>query len=197
MSITLSTTARRAAIAPSGPRRARATAGWLGHLLGFAVVLGVTALLAVGVVVPRVTGATPYTILTSSMEPDLPPGTLVISRPVDPDEIGIGDVITYQLRSGEPAVVTHRVVSVGFTTAGDYVFVTQGDANARPDEEPVRAVQVRGEAWYAVPYVGRVTSLIDNDDRRLLSWAIGGALLTQGAWWLAEAYLRRRRRVPS
>lgn len=195
MTSTPGMTASRVASAPSGSRRVRATAGWLAHLLGFAVMLGVAALVVVGVAVPRATGATPYTILTSSMEPVLPPGTLVMSRPVDPDQVGVGDVITFQLRSGEPEVVTHRVISVGFTTAGEYQFVTQGDANALPDEKPVRAVQLRGETWYAIPYVGRLTSLIDNDDRQLLSWAVGGALITQGVWWLAEAYLRRRRRV--
>ena len=41
------------------------------------------------VLVPAVSGSTPYTILTSSMEPGLPPGTLVIDGPVA--KIGAGD----------------------------------------------------------------------------------------------------------
>ncbi len=64
---------------------------------------------------PRLGGATPYTVLTSSMEPEYPPGTLVVVRPVPIEEIGIGDVITYQLESGEPTVVTHRVVGLSTT----------------------------------------------------------------------------------
>jgi signal peptidase I len=196
MTLTLSMNARRATSAPSGSGLSRAVR-WVVRLLCATFMLGVAALLAVGVAVPRMAGATPYVILTSSMRPTLPPGTLVISRPVDPADIGIGDVITYQLRSGEPEVVTHRVITVSFTTGGEYVFTTKGDANDLPDQAPVRAVQVRGKSWYAVPYLGRATSLLDPHARRLIGWAVGGALLAQGTWWLAEAFLTRRRRGPS
>ena len=61
------------------------------------------------IVVPALTHSTPYTILTSSMVPTYPPGTLVIVRPVAVDDIHIGTVVTYQLESGKPEVVTHRV----------------------------------------------------------------------------------------
>ncbi len=193
---TLSVDSRRTPGAGSGPRYAGA-ARWVVQLLCGTFMLGVAALLAVGVAVPRITGATPYVILTSSMRPTLPPGTLVISKPADPADIGIGDVITYQLRSGEPEVVTHRVVSVSFTTGGEYVFTTKGDANDLPDEAPVRAVQVRGQSWYAIPYVGHATSLLDPHTRQLIGWAVGGALLAQGTWWLGAAFLTRRRRGPS
>jgi len=177
--------------------RSRRSLRWLVHLPAWTLLLGAAALLTVGVAIPRITGATPYVILTSSMEPKLPPGTLVVSRPVAPDEIGVGDVITYQLVSGEPEVVTHRVVSVGFTTGGDYQFITRGDANHLPDPAPVRSVQIRGRTWYAVPYVGRATSLVSTHNRRLLTWGVGGALIAQGAWWLAEAFTSRRRRLPT
>lgn len=177
--------------APSGTRLRRALR-WLVLVPIWTVLLGAAALLVVGVAVPRIAGATPYDILTSSMEPRLPPGTLVVSRPVDAQDIGIGDVITYQLHSGEPEVVTHRVVAVSFTTGGEYVFTTRGDANALPDEAPVRAVQVRGRTWYAIPYVGRATTLLGAHDRQLLSWGIGGGLLVYAAWTLLDAALGRR-----
>src|SRR5262245_13590095 len=196
MTVTLSVDSRETPSARSGSRHAR-TARWLVQLLCGTFMLGVAVLLTVGVAVPRITGATPFVILTSSMRPTLPPGTLVISKPVDPADIGVGDVITYQLRSGEPEVVTHRVVTVSFTTGGEYVFTTKGDANDLPDEAPVRAVQVRGKSWYAVPYVGRATSLLNADDRRLIGWVVGGALIARGLWWLAEAAMTRRRRGPS
>ena len=76
---------------------------WLVLLPIWTILLGAVALLVVGVGIPRVAGATPYDILTSSMEPDLPPGTLVVSRPVDPQDVGIGDVIT---PSGAPTSST-------------------------------------------------------------------------------------------
>jgi len=158
--------------------------------------LGVALLLVAGVVVPRATGATPYVILTSSMRPSLPPGTIVISRPVEPDTIEVGDVITYQLRSGEPETVTHRVVGVAFTTAGHYQFTTQGDSNSMPDAEPVREIQVRGDVWYAIPWVGRVTSVIDNHQRQLLGWLLGGGLFGYAALAYAGALRDRVSRRP-
>jgi signal peptidase len=183
------------ATTPSGGRLRRPLA-WLVLVLCATFMLGVALLLVAGVVVPRVTGATPYVILTSSMDPTLPAGTIVVTRPVDPGEIGVGDVITYQLRSGEPEVVTHRVVRVSFTTAGEYVFTTKGDSNALPDAKPVREVQVRGETWYGIPWLGRFTSVIDQDLRQVVTWLLGGALFTYAALAFAGA-ARDRRRVVS
>jgi signal peptidase I len=176
-------------------RRLRRLGAWLVLLLCGTFMLGVALLLVVGVVVPRVTGATPYVILTSSMRPSLPPGTIVIARPVEPDTIEVGDVITYQLRSGEPETVTHRVVNVAFTTAGHYQFTTQGDSNPLPDAEPVREIQVRGHVWYAIPWVGRITSVIDNHERQLLGWLLGGGLFGYAALAYAGALRDRVRRA--
>ncbi len=51
----------------------RGVLGWLGQLLAWLAILGVVAILLVAVLVPRLGGATPYTILTGSMKPDYPP----------------------------------------------------------------------------------------------------------------------------
>ncbi len=45
----------------------------------------VVLVLGVVVVVPKVGGATAYTVLTGSMRPTMPPGTLVVVKPVKPD----------------------------------------------------------------------------------------------------------------
>ncbi|WP_421743493.1 signal peptidase I [Cellulomonas sp.] len=140
------------------------------------------AVLLVGlatIVVPVVLGATPYTVLTRSMEPGMPPGTLVVTRPVSVDDIGTGDVVTYQLRSGEPTVVTHRVIGVGSNALGETVFSTMGDANAVPDE-PVRAVQVRGVVVYQVPYLGYVNTWVGANRPGWLLKSVAGALILYG-----------------
>ena len=86
---------------------------WTWRVLGWVVTLAAVAAIALAVVVPRLGGATPYTVLTGSMRPGMPPGTLVVVRPIEPDQIATGMVVTYQLRSGDPTVVTHRVLSQG------------------------------------------------------------------------------------
>lgn len=134
--------------------------------------------LVAGVVVPTVSGATPYTVLTGSMAPALEPGTLIVVRPVGAEQVAVGDVVTYQLRSGEPEVVTHRVVSVGVNGDGERIFRTRGDANSVADETWVRSVQLRGEVWYSLPHLGRVSTLMPGDLRRALVLLVAAVLLT-------------------
>lgn len=154
-------------------------------------------LLAVGialatVVVPRLMGASPYTVLTGSMRPTWEPGTLVIVDPVDPAAVEVGDVITFQLEPGIPDVATHRVVGVNVTSDGRS-FVTQGDANASPDADPVLPEQVRGRVAYAVPWMGHVNSAINSDTRSTLLVVGAVALIGYGAWQLGSGLLGRRR----
>lgn len=164
-------------------------------ILAGTLVLAVTAVLLAAVVVPRLGGGTPYVIETGSMRPGMPPGTLVVVRPVDPARVVPGAVITYQLRSGDPVVVTHRVVATGVDLGGHRRFRTQGDANNAPDPGWVRPVQVRGQRWYAVPLLGRVTTLVDPIVREILvallvAWLLGYAAVMVGAD-LRELRVRR------
>ena len=120
---------------------------YLGLAVSGAVLLLVIALALLLIVVPKVTGSTPLTVLTSSMEPTLPPGTLIIVRPVTPDEIRIGDVVTYQIRSGEPGVITHRVTAISSSSAGGRTFTFKGDNNSVADADQVLPVQIQGRLW--------------------------------------------------
>lgn len=157
---------------------------WL--VLGLAV-----AVVGAAVLVPRLTGSTPMTVLTGSMAPSYPPGTLVVVKPVPAEEIGIGTPITYQLRSGEPTVVTHRVVGVGYDGTGKRVFTTKGDANESPDREQVRAVQVRGEVWYAVPWIGRLNLLFTRGQHELVTRVVAGGCFAYAAGLLYRSWRRR------
>ncbi|MCP2031442.1 signal peptidase I [Okibacterium sp. HSC-33S16] len=155
-------------------------------------VLIVCGLLIVGfVLVPRLTGSTPYTVLTGSMRPTMPPGTTVVVKPLAFSDIRVGDVITYQLRSGEPEVVTHRVIGINIT--GDGVRLeTQGDANPIPDEKLVREEQVRGKAWYWLPVIGYVTNGVTSDTRTWLAQGLGVALIGYAVVTVFLAVVRRK-----
>ncbi|OUZ12572.1 signal peptidase I [Aeromicrobium sp. PE09-221] len=163
--------------------------GWLG-------ILGATAALVAGVLLPRLAGATPYAVLTSSMEPTLPPGTLVVARPVAPEQIGVGDVITFQLSSGRPLTATHRVTAVEQRLDGERSFVTKGDANATADPAVVRPVQVRGELWYAVPYLGHLHRWLSGSQRTTLTSVVAGGLSAYAAVMLGGAWRDRARVRP-
>jgi signal peptidase len=163
------------------------------QVVSWTVILAVAVVLCLAVLVPRLAGATPYTVLTGSMEPDLPPGSLVVTRPTELSDISVGDVVTYQLRSGEPTVVTHRVVAVGFDATGEPLLTTQGDANDVADAKPVRAVQVRGTVWYSVPHLGRVNTALDGSQRQTAVYVVATALLLYAAWMFAGALTSSRR----
>lgn len=171
----------------------RACLGWLAQVLAWLVILGVTGMLAVAVLLPRLAGATPYAVLTGSMRPDYPPGTLVVVRPVRPDEIRTGDVITYQLESGKPTVVTHRVTRVSGSLGGGTTYTTRGDANDVADEKPVRPVQVKGRLWYSVPYLGYASGVLTGRQHQLLVYLVGGGLVAYAAAMFAGAARDRHR----
>jgi signal peptidase len=150
---------------------------WIQHIVTWALLIATLSALLAVVVVPRVSGATPYTVLTGSMRPTYPPGTLIVVKEVPTDELAVGTVVTYQLETGEAAVVTHRIVAVNRNTRGETLFVTQGDANAAPDINQVRPEQIRGKVWYAVPYLGHVNSMISGSQHKILLAAAVGLLL--------------------
>lgn len=160
-------------------------------------VLGVLVLLAILTVgVPAALGAQPYSVLTGSMRPGIPPGSLIAVRAVPFEDIRIGDIVTYQLESGKPAVVTHRVV--GRTEAGDgeRMLTTRGDANDIADAAPVREVQVRGVVVYAVPLLGYPGSILNGPTRSGIVVVAGAAVILYGVFLLARSMRRDRRRAP-
>jgi signal peptidase len=167
--------------------------GWCGQVVAWLVVLGAVSVLGIAVLVPRLAGATPYTVTTGSMRPGLPPGTLVVVRPVAFDEVRVGDVVTYQLTSGRAAVVTHRVVATEVTLAGETRLVTRGDANSVADPEPVRAVQVRGRVWYDVPLLGLVNDLLTGRQRQGVVYLVAGGLAAYAAAMFTRALRGRVR----
>lgn len=149
----------RAEPAEAGPPHpVRRVSGWLLSLV--LIVAGVGAI-AVGVI-PPMTGASAYNVLSGSMEPTLPVGSVVVVRPQPADQIKPGDVITYTDR--DPAslatrVVTHRVVAVE-QGPGGLSFRTRGDANDTPDLRAIAAGDVHGVLWYSLPVAGWVRNFL-------------------------------------
>jgi len=163
-------------------------AGISGGLL--LIVIGIAVAV---IIVPWVTSSVPLTVLTRSMEPTYPPGTLVIVQPVEPEQIAIGDAVTYQIRPGVPEYITHRVVAVSRSTGGELSFTTKGDNNAVPDAAPVIPEQVKGRVWYSLPWIGWLNNAVGGGSKTWL--VIGGAVLLFGyaGWQFISGLFDRRR----
>ncbi len=171
---------------------------WVRSIVSWLLLIAMVGILALTIVIPRVTGSTPYTVLTGSMEPTYPPGTLIVVKPTDPASLEIGDAITFQWESGKPDVVTHRITAVQYAAKGELRFTTQGDANRAPDERPVVPEQVHGKVWYAVPYVGYVNNYITGKQRSVLLTVVVGGLLLYAVYMFVSSVRdkSRTRRQP-
>ena len=88
------------------------------------VVLVLAALMLVAFVGVRLFGLTPYAVLSGSMEPEYPTGSLIYVRDVDPADVAVGDAITFELESG--TLVTHEVYEIDSDARA---FRTQGIAH--------------------------------------------------------------------
>lgn len=122
-----------------------------------AICVVIAAALAVAFAGVRLIGLTPYAVLTGSMEPELPVGSLIFVRSVDPADIQVGDDITFKLQSG--SLATHQVWKVD--TAAQ-TFYTQGiankdqDGNIMHDGAPVAWSNVVGSPVFCIPYLGYI-----------------------------------------
>lgn len=116
---------------------------------GFSTV--VLILLAVLVLVLHATkpfGIKPFAVLSGSMEPSYHTGSLVYVKSVAPEEIEVGDPITFTI-SGS-TVVTHRVVEIDPVQRE---FTTKGDANDTNDSA-IGFDCLIGRVVFTVPLLG-------------------------------------------
>ncbi len=129
-----------------------------------AVVLNCAAavggLLAIALVVGLSLGLRPVVLISGSMGPTMPTGTLVITQPIAADDIQIGDVLTVTTdEDREITLVTHRVTAVEHHAEGTYVTL-RGDANTADDFAPYDVSEGARRTVFYAPGLGAVlTSL--------------------------------------
>lgn len=117
-------------------------------------VLVISVLLCVGVLAQvlskgyvSVAGYSLFRVVTGSMEPEIPVGSLIISKSVDIEQIQPGDIVNF--RSREPGmfgmVITHRVIQRYEDAEGNILLETKGDANRYTDGFFVEKVNLIGK----------------------------------------------------
>ncbi|MGN7968017.1 signal peptidase I [Microbacterium sp. 22296] len=178
---------------------ARVRSGWarVRGIIATSLLAAVSLFALIAVVIPLLLGAQTYTVLTGSMQPGMPPGTLIAVRPTPLESVQVGDVVTYQIRSGSPAVVTHRVVGTSRSTGGERLLLTRGDANDA-DDPPVQREQLRGTVVLAVPYLGYPGVVFGGEQRGAMLAAVGVIVVGYGLVLLVldAARSTKRRRSP-
>lgn len=100
---------------------------------------------------PRLLGYQSMAVISGSMEPGIPVGSVVLVKKADPTTLKAGDVITYSI--SDATMVTHRVVEVD---QENQLLTTKGDANNANDANPVQFANVVGKMGAHIPYVGYI-----------------------------------------
>lgn len=102
----------------------------------------------------------PLIVLTESMEPAIHSGDMIICQKVNPEDLEVGDVISYfDPKSSASSVITHRIDGKWVDEkTGKLVFHTVGDNNDLPDTWDVPAENIIGK-WNdgaRIPLVGSI-----------------------------------------
>jgi signal peptidase len=100
------------------------------------------------------TGWKAKVVITGSMRPNIPPGSLVFVHSVPARSLKVGDVITYNSLIDRGQTVTHRIIRVT-NVKGIPAFITKGDANESPDPQVIEG-QVVGKVVLHVHGAGSI-----------------------------------------
>ncbi|MDH4159994.1 MAG: signal peptidase I [Actinomycetota bacterium] len=112
-----------------------------------------------GPLVFELRGQTLLVLTSGSMDPKYPAGSAVVAEPVTPDQLRVGQVITFKETVEGSKYVTHRIVGLKTLPKTDldgtpllddkgaeipaYYVQTQGDGNLTPDPNLTPVQQVR------------------------------------------------------
>ena len=95
-------------------------------------------------------------VVTGSMEPDLPIGSLIIVKSASYEDINIGDDITFS-REGSSVLVTHRVIQKSDETKE---IITQGIVNNTADS-PISYADIKGKVIFSISLIGYVVIFVN------------------------------------
>ena len=142
---------------------------------GYTLLIAVMLITISIVILPSLVGCRFEAIRSGSMSPAINTGSLVITQPVNPYSIDIGDVIAYHPPSNPDTLVVHRVA--GIDNGSPLSFRTKGDANDTFDSYLLPAESVVGQVKYNIPWIGYLVGFIQSSFGFILLLAIPGVII--------------------
>ncbi len=124
-------------------------------------------------VAPLALGWHSTTVMSGSMEPRIPVGSVVVVMPAGDDLLTPGRVIQSDDPDHPGRLRLHRIESVD--DAGS--LVTKGDANQNHDSSPVTPAQVRGIGVVLVPFLGIPVKAVREGNWAVLAIVSLGAVI--------------------
>ena len=152
------------------------------------VLVALIVLLAVFLMGSRLLGFQVYNVLSNSMMPTYSKGDLLYVKEVDPEDIEIGDPITFVLNEDKD-VATHRVVAID---AEQQHFYTKGDANKDADQKPVHFNNVIGTPRFSIRFLGYVSDFIQNPPGMYIT--VGAGVVLIAAVFLPDLFVKDKKK---
>ncbi len=117
------------------------------------------ALLCLAIIITCLIGIQPTVVLSGSMEPNIPTGSLCFVNKKYPfDQLKKGDVIVYQVPRQK---VIHRIVKI---EEGGYRV--KGDANENIDRALITKENYYGKNLFTLPYIGYLSTFFETKKGR-------------------------------
>ena len=139
-------------------------------VLGTAILIFVI-LLCIPFTIPKIMGGQIYTVISGSMEPEIPVGSLVYVEGIAPEDVQVEDIIAFYGGRDANAIITHRVVE-NRIIMGE--FITKGDANQTNDMNPVGYENLIGRVEWSVPQVGMAAQLLTGAQGKIAAGSLIG-----------------------
>ena len=130
------------------------------------IILVILMLIAAVIFVPKFFGLEPLIVLSGSMEPTYPTGSLLYVKAIQQEDVKEEVPITFHLSDG--TLVTHRVIEV--TAEGN--FRTQGDANEIADGGAVEYKNILGTPVAHIPKLGYLADKLSSTTGKIIYGSI-------------------------
>lgn len=148
----------------------------------------VVIVVMVPLTVPKLFGYNIYAVLTGSMTPAYSVGSIVYVKNCEPEEIEVGDVITYRMGTETAHVMSHRVVEID-REAG--AFLTKGDANDTVDAEPVLFNRLIGRVVLCIPEFARLSDFVNSTTGKAVLFIVFGLAFI--LWMVADMFTPKQK----
>ena len=125
-------------------------------------------------------------VITASMVPTIPVGSLVVTEQVSASSLSVGNVLVFTKPSNVSEVIVHRIVSITRAGDGSILVQTKGDANHAPDPWLIKqsAGGAADRAVDVIPGLGTIAS----EGRSVLILALPALLITSLVSWSRRRY---------
>lgn len=122
------------------------------------------------------------------MEPTYPVGSVVYVKTCSPEDVVVGDAITFKMSAASGVVATHRVIGVN---TEEQSFTTKGDNNEKQDAAPVEFGRLLGKVTFCIPYLGYISQFTTSSAG--LITMIGALVLVFALWTLADVLNKEKK----